>query len=94
MPAGSANPSGGIVGSTGVSGTTTANIGAAGTANNASSNPSFLAGVQSKSTPAKGLNGAAMNRVNRNEQRTTSDLNRASATYQASMPGGGGTITQ
>ena len=41
--------------------------------------PQFLASVQSKSTPARGLKGAAMKRVDTNERRITADLNKASA---------------
>jgi hypothetical protein len=41
--------------------------------------PDFLGNVQSKSTPARGLKGAAMKRVDTNERRITAELNRASA---------------
>ena len=41
--------------------------------------PSFLGTVQSQSTPASGLSGSEMIRVDGNERRITSDLNRASA---------------
>jgi len=62
----------------------------------------FLASVQSKSTPAKGLNRAAMARVDRNERQITVALNRASAastgnanaSAQASINGSSGTVTQ
>ena len=42
--------------------------------------PAFLSGVQSKSTPARGLKGTAMKRVDDNERKITAELNRASAT--------------
>jgi hypothetical protein len=42
--------------------------------------PDFLASVQSKSTSARGLKGAAMKRVDQNERKITAELNRASAT--------------
>ena len=41
--------------------------------------PDFLGNVQSKSTPARGLKGAAMKRVDTDERRITADLNKASA---------------
>jgi hypothetical protein len=41
--------------------------------------PDFLGKVQSKSTPARGLKGAAMKRVDTNERKITADLNKASA---------------
>jgi hypothetical protein len=41
--------------------------------------PNFLSGVQSKSTPARGLKGTAMKRVDDNERKITAELNRASA---------------
>jgi hypothetical protein len=41
--------------------------------------PAFLNSVQSKSTPARGLGKAAMARVDANERKITSELNRASA---------------
>ena len=44
-----------------------------------SDKPDFLGNVQSKSTPARGLKGTAMKRVDTNERRITAELNRASA---------------
>jgi len=41
--------------------------------------PNFLSSVQSKSTPARGLKGTAMKRVDDNERKVTAELNRASA---------------
>jgi len=41
--------------------------------------PDFLGNVQSKSTPARGLKGTAMKRVDDAERRITADLNKASA---------------
>jgi hypothetical protein len=68
----------------------------------ASATPSFLGSVQSKSTPARGLNGSAMSRLDSNERRITGELNRASASStgnansanQASLNGAGNTVTQ
>ena len=46
----------------------------------AADKPTFLSSVQSKSTPARGLKGTAMKRVDANERKITAELNRASAT--------------
>ena len=52
---------------------------ASASASSSEEKPAFLASVQDKSTPARGLKGAAMKRVDQNERKITSELNRASA---------------
>lgn len=65
------------------SGSTTANSNSSSYGASASATeekPTFLSGVQSKSTPARGLKGTAMKRVDNDERKITAELNRASAT--------------
>jgi hypothetical protein len=59
----------------GASGSETASLGGS----SSEEKPAFLNSVQSKSTPARGLGKAAMARVDANERKITSELNRASA---------------
>ena len=64
-------------------GSNTSSYGASGkataSADTSAEKPGFLNDVQSKSTKARGLKGAAMKRVDANERKITAELNRASA---------------
>jgi hypothetical protein len=71
----------GQIDSTAAAKANTSSYGASGSASASlqTDKPEFLASVQSKSTPARGLKGAAMKRVDTNERHITADLNKASA---------------